>query len=62
MTPCLRDKGFMHVSQLTTGFVQLSELQDWLGIKRGTAILIMQYAKQDLNAIRSGSWVFPGDD
>ena len=53
--PRLRDEGFIHVSQLTTGFVELSELQDWLGVKRGMAILIMQYAKQDLNAIRSGS-------
>lgn len=60
--PHLRDEGFVHVFQLMTGFVELSELQDWLGVKWGTAILIMQYAKQDLNAIRLGSWVFPGDD
>ena len=31
--PHLRDEGFVHVSQLMTGFVELSELQDWLGVK-----------------------------
>ncbi|KAI6127583.1 hypothetical protein EDD16DRAFT_1516577 [Pisolithus croceorrhizus] len=49
----LREKGFLCLSQLTPKFVQLQDLQAWLGSEVGTAILIMQYAKEDLNAVRS---------
>ena len=38
----LRAKGFICLSQLTLDFFKLSDLQDWLGIEVGTAILIMQ--------------------
>jgi hypothetical protein len=56
----LKAKGFLRISQLTLEFIQLEDLQDWLGIEVGTAILIMQYAKEDLVAIKSQKWVFPG--
>ncbi|KAI6012011.1 hypothetical protein BKA83DRAFT_104934, partial [Pisolithus microcarpus] len=59
--PILRAKGFLHLSQLTLDFFGLSDLQTWLGIEVRTAVLIMQYAKEDLAAIRSGKWVFPKD-
>ncbi|KAI6033626.1 hypothetical protein PISMIDRAFT_113855, partial [Pisolithus microcarpus 441] len=59
--PILRAKGFLCLSQLTLDFFGLSDLQTWLGIEVGTAVLIMQYAKEDLAAIRSGKWVFPKD-
>lgn len=49
----LREKGFLRLSQLTPKFVQLQDLQAWLGIEVGTAILIMQYAEEDLSAARS---------
>ena len=39
--------------------MQLKDLQDWLGIEVGTAILIMQYAKEDIEALKSQKWVFP---
>jgi hypothetical protein len=55
----LKAKGFIRLSQLTLEFFKLSDLQDWLGIEVGTAILIMQYAKEDLDAIKSGRWTFP---
>lgn len=57
--PILKAKGFLRLSQLTLDFFRLSDLQTWLGIEVGTAILIMQYAEEDLAAIRSGKWVFP---
>ena len=59
--PILNDRGFSRVSQLTPEFVKLSELEDWLGVKRGTAILILQYTRKDLAAVTHGHWVFPGD-
>jgi hypothetical protein len=55
----LKGKGFIRLSQLTLDFFKLSDLQDWLGIEVGTAILIMQYAKEDLEALKSGRWTFP---
>ena len=57
----LRRRGFLRISQLTSEFVKLTELEDWLGVERGIAILIMQYARMDLAAVRSGHWVFPGE-
>ncbi|KIK10992.1 hypothetical protein PISMIDRAFT_82123, partial [Pisolithus microcarpus 441] len=57
----LREKGFIRISQLSPDFVKLSDLQDWLGVDVGTAILIMQYAKEDLEAVKSGRWIFPKD-
>jgi hypothetical protein len=56
----LKAKGFLRISQLTLDFIQLKDLQDWLGIEVGTAILIMQYAKEDVEALKSQKWVFPG--
>ncbi|KIO10439.1 hypothetical protein M404DRAFT_971623 [Pisolithus tinctorius Marx 270] len=51
----LAKKGFVRISQLTPTFVKLQDLQVWLGIEVGTAILIMQYAEEDWNAVRSGA-------
>lgn len=56
----LKAKGFLRISQLTLDFIQLKDLQDWLSIEVGTAILIMQYAKEDVEALKSRKWVFPG--
>lgn len=56
----LKAKGFLRISQLTLEFIHLKDLQDWLGIEVGTAILIMQYAKEDIEALQSRKWVFPG--
>lgn len=57
----LKAKGFLRLSQLTLEYIQLRDLQEWLGIEVGTAILIMQYAKEDMQALQSGKWVFPTD-
>jgi hypothetical protein len=55
----LKAKGFLRLSQLTLEFIQLKDLQEWLGIEVGTAILIMQYAKEDMDALKTSQWVFP---
>jgi hypothetical protein len=55
----LKKKGFVRITQLTSGFVDLKDLQGWLEIEVGTAILIMQYAKMDVQAINAGRLFFP---
>lgn len=58
--PILRGKGFVWIFQLTVDDFTYQDLQRELecdGI--GTAILIKEYAKQDMQALRSGTWVFP---
>ncbi|KAI6040191.1 hypothetical protein EDC04DRAFT_2894411 [Pisolithus marmoratus] len=55
----LREKGFLRISQLSPDFVKIPDLQDWLGIEVGTAILIMQYVQEDLEMLRAGRRVFP---
>ncbi|KAH7923723.1 hypothetical protein BV22DRAFT_1130419 [Leucogyrophana mollusca] len=58
--PILRQKGFLRISQLTRNYVQLSDLQTWLGIEVGIAILIMQYAEFDLAAVNAGKRILSG--
>jgi hypothetical protein len=55
----LKKKGFVRITQLVSTFIDLKDLQNWLGIEVGTAILIMDYAKADVNAINAGKLFFP---
>ena len=50
--PVLKDDGFFHLYQLGLDSVRPSDLQEWLGVKAGLALLILDYAKQDLKAMR----------
>ncbi|KAF9219382.1 hypothetical protein BS17DRAFT_789382, partial [Gyrodon lividus] len=53
------DSCFLCRSQLWLEYFRLADLQEWLGIGVETAVLIMQYAKEGLEAIKSGRWIFP---
>lgn len=53
----LSDKGFFRISQLSPEYVSLEDLEGWLHINRGTAILIMQYAAQDRDAVQRGQLI-----
>lgn len=57
----LKARGIVRLSQLSDRYIKLSDLEQWLGIDTGTAITIFQYANEDLEAIKSGEWVFPHD-
>lgn len=48
--PILRQKGFFHVSQLVSDYVKPSDVQEWLDVEVGVAILILDFAKADLHA------------
>jgi hypothetical protein len=50
----LKEKGLLRLSQLTLDIFTLKDLQGWLGISAGSAVLIMQYAKQDIDSIKVG--------
>jgi hypothetical protein len=56
--PILRGKGFRWLSQLSRDHVKPSNLVELLGIRVGTAISIMQYAEQDLQAVNAGRFIF----
>ncbi|KAI9572444.1 hypothetical protein HD554DRAFT_2036032 [Boletus coccyginus] len=57
--PVLRAKGFSHLNHLSHKYIQLSDLEDWLGIEVGTVIDIFEYAEEDLEAARAGTLVLP---
>ena len=57
----LKEMGFNRLSHLTAEFFTLADLQGWLGVGPGTANTILHYVKGDLNALKSGKWVFPKD-
>ncbi|KIM60825.1 hypothetical protein SCLCIDRAFT_931312 [Scleroderma citrinum Foug A] len=52
----LKKLKIFRLSQLASDLVKATDLQSWLGINLGTAILIMQYAKEDFEM---GSWPLP---
>lgn len=52
--PILKGKGFVTISQLSREYITTKELQEELGIEKGTAILIFQNVDKDLRAISSG--------
>ena len=56
----LKSNGFTHITQLTLGCFGWKDLKDCLGIAIGTAVLILHYAKEDVQAIDEGQLVpFP---
>lgn len=57
--PILRAEGFFRISQLTSSAVTKQDLQDWLGIKAGTAVLILEYAKEDMERYNAGISLIP---
>jgi len=52
--PILKQKQFFRLSQLMSSHIKLEALESWLGIEVGAAILILEYAKEDLEAVRAG--------
>ncbi|KAG6378225.1 hypothetical protein JVT61DRAFT_13924 [Boletus reticuloceps] len=57
--PVLKAKGFYRLNHISRKYIQLSDLQEWLGVEVGTAINIFEYAEEDLEAARAGTLVLP---
>ncbi|KAM6489363.1 hypothetical protein JOM56_015264 [Amanita muscaria] len=50
----LSDRGFFKITQLSPKIIKLKQLVQWLGIKEGIAVLIFQYAEEDIEMFRAG--------
>jgi hypothetical protein len=57
--PLLKQKGYLRISQLASDFYRDGSLEKILGVEEGIAIMIRQYAKEDLDEIRAGKLVIP---
>jgi hypothetical protein len=51
-------EGFYTLEQLDANFITAKQLQEWLGVSLGTGVLLLQYAKWDLDAIKNGTFQF----
>ena len=57
--PILKTRGFVRISQITTDLFTVKDLAEWLDAPIGTAVFIMQYAKEDVTAINAGMLIIP---
>ncbi|KAF8139088.1 hypothetical protein EV363DRAFT_1293320 [Boletus edulis] len=60
--PILQAKGFLDISQLSRDYVSVADLQAWLGVQVGTAIVIRSHVDTDIQAINAGKHVLPRTD
>ena len=60
--PILQAKGFLDISQLSCDFVSVADLQVWLGVEAGTAIVIRSHVDTDIQAVNAGKHVLPQTD
>jgi hypothetical protein len=56
-------EGYRRLQQLTGNRVSVEKLSDWLGIGKGTADLLIGYAEEDVELLKSGEFTMtlPGD-
>ena len=48
------DEGFVTIDQLVGPCVNIEKLSEWLGIRKGTADLILRYAEMDVGLVKAG--------
>ncbi|KIL57686.1 hypothetical protein M378DRAFT_16057 [Amanita muscaria Koide BX008] len=51
----LKRMGFRNITQLSRDFITLQELQSWLEINAGTAVMILQYAQEDVKKYKANT-------
>jgi hypothetical protein len=60
------EQGYRTIDQLTSSRVSIENLSGWLGIGKGTADYIIQYADEDMVLVRNGRFTMdldiPGDN
>jgi hypothetical protein len=49
-------EGFRRINQLTGSRVSVEKLSEWLSIGKGTADLLIQYAEEDMERVRAGTF------
>ena len=55
----LESEGFINISQISTKWIEVSKLQQMLGIRLGTAIFIFERIERDIQAIQAGRLIIP---
>ena len=50
------DEGYRRIHQLTSRRISVEKLSDWLGIGKGTADLLIQYAEEDTELVKAGTF------
>jgi hypothetical protein len=55
----LKTHGLICITHLTSGFFNWQDLMKCLGIEMGTTITILEYAKEDVQAIDKERLIFP---
>jgi hypothetical protein len=48
-------EGFCRINQLTGSRISVKKLSEWLGIGKGTADLLIQYAEEDMERMKVGT-------
>jgi hypothetical protein len=60
------EQGYRTIDQLMSSRVSIENLSGWLGIGKGTADYIIQYADEDMVLVRNGKFTMdldiPGDN
>jgi hypothetical protein len=51
------DEGYRRINQLIGARISVEKLATWLGIGKGTADLLIQYAEEDVELVKAGSFV-----
>jgi hypothetical protein len=49
-------EGYRRINQLTRDRMSVEKLSDWLKIGKGTADLIIQYAEEDMELVKAGTF------
>jgi hypothetical protein len=50
----LKQDGYRHIHHITSARTSAEKLSGWLGIGRGTADMLIQYADEDVALVRAG--------
>ena len=50
------EEGYRRINQLTGERVSVERLSDWLDIGKGTADLLIQYAEEDMELMKAGTF------
>jgi hypothetical protein len=53
-------EGYRRINQLTGDCISVEKLSDWLGIDKGTADLLIQYAEEDVELVKAGTFTMDG--
>jgi hypothetical protein len=53
-------EGYCHINQLTGDHISVEKLSYWLGIGKGTADLLIQYAEEDVELVKASTFTVDG--